>query len=41
LYITTGRENFTPADAAKQPHAGDIFACTPGGTGRLPFKFAA
>jgi len=39
LYITTARENFTPADRAAQPHAGDIFACTPGVTGRLPFLF--
>ena len=40
LYITTARENFTPADLAGQPHAGDIFACTPGVTGRPPFLFA-
>jgi sugar lactone lactonase YvrE len=39
LYITTARENFTPADLAAQPHAGDIFACTPGVTGRPPFRF--
>ena len=39
LYITTARENFTPADLAAQPHAGDIFACTPGFTGRPPFLF--
>ncbi|MFY9932354.1 MAG: SMP-30/gluconolactonase/LRE family protein [Streptosporangiaceae bacterium] len=39
LYITTARENFNPADLAAQPHAGDIFACTPGVTGRLPFGF--
>jgi sugar lactone lactonase YvrE len=41
LYITTARENFTPADLAAQPHAGDIFACTPGVTGRPPFRFGA
>jgi sugar lactone lactonase YvrE len=41
LYITTARESFTPADLAGQPHAGDIFACTPGVTGRPPFLFAA
>src|ERR1700742_2370084 len=29
LYITTARENFTSADLAAQPHAGDIFACHP------------
>ena len=39
LYITTARENFTPADLAAQPHAGDIFACTPGMTGRPPYLF--
>ena len=41
LYITTARENLTPADLATQPHAGDIFACTPGVPGRPPFLFAA
>jgi len=40
LYITTARENFTPADLREQPHAGDIFGCTPGVTGRPPFLFA-
>lgn len=40
LYITTARENFTAADLREQPHAGDIFACTPGNTGRPPFRFA-
>jgi sugar lactone lactonase YvrE len=39
LYITTARENFTPADLAAEPHAGDIFACTPGVPGRPPFMF--
>jgi len=41
LYITTARENFTPADLAAQPHAGDIFACTPGVVGRPPYLFGA
>ena len=41
LYITTARENFTPADLAAQPHAGDIFACTPGVAGRPPYLFGA
>jgi len=41
LYITTARENFTPADLREQPHAGDIFACTAGATGRLPYLFDA
>ena len=41
LYITTAKEGLTPAEQAEQPHAGDIFACTPGVTGRPPFLFAA
>ena len=41
LYITTAREGFTAADRQAQPHAGDIFACTPGVTGRLPYLFGA
>jgi sugar lactone lactonase YvrE len=41
LYITTARENFTPADLREQPHAGDIFACTPGVPGRPPYLFGA
>ena len=41
LYITTARENFTAADLRHQPHAGDIFACTPGVTGRPPYLFGA
>ena len=40
LYITTARQGYTDADRRQQPHAGDIFACTPGVTGRLPFLFA-
>lgn len=36
LYVTTARENLTEAQRTKQPHAGDIFACTPGTTGRPP-----
>ena len=39
LYITTARRTSRPADLAAQPHAGDIFACTPGVTGRPPFLF--
>lgn len=41
LYITTARENFTPADLREQPHAGDIFGCVPGVTGRPPYLFGA
>ena len=33
LYITTAREALTTAQVATQPHAGDIFACTPGAGG--------
>ncbi len=40
LYITTARENFTPAQLAAEPHAGDIFQCAPGVSGRLPFRYA-
>jgi sugar lactone lactonase YvrE len=39
LFITTAREGLTPAELAEQPHAGDIFACTPGVPGRPPFLF--
>jgi sugar lactone lactonase YvrE len=41
LYITTARENLTEAEVAAKPHAGDIFACTPGTTGRLPNLFGS
>jgi sugar lactone lactonase YvrE len=40
LYITSAWEGLTPAERAGQPHAGDIFACTPGVTGRPPYLFA-
>jgi sugar lactone lactonase YvrE len=39
LFITTARQGYTEGDRAAQPHAGDIFACTPGVTGRPPFLF--
>ena len=41
LYITCAWEGLSPAERAEQPHAGDIFACTPGVPGRPPFLFAA
>ena len=41
LYITTARENLTEAEIAPQPHAGDIFACTPGTTGRPANRYLA
>jgi sugar lactone lactonase YvrE len=40
LYITCAWEGLTPAERAEQPHAGDIFAVTPGVTGRPAFLFA-
>ena len=40
LYITCAWEGLTPAERAEQPHAGDIFACTPGVSGHLPNLFA-
>lgn len=40
LYITTARENFTPAQREAQPHAGDIFACTPNTPARPPNRFS-
>src|SRR5215469_7470854 len=40
LYITTARENLTPAEVAAKPQAGDIFACSPGVAGRPPNRFA-
>jgi sugar lactone lactonase YvrE len=39
LYITTARQGYTEADRQAEPHAGDIFACTPGITGRPPYLF--
>jgi sugar lactone lactonase YvrE len=39
LYITTARQGYTDADRREQPHAGDIFACTPGVPGRPPYLF--
>jgi sugar lactone lactonase YvrE len=41
LYITCAWAGLTPDERVGQPHAGDIFACTPGVTGRLPFLFGA
>ncbi len=39
--VATARESLTAADLRAQPQAGDIFACTPGVTGRLPYLFGA
>jgi sugar lactone lactonase YvrE len=40
LFITSAHEDFTPAQLRAEPHAGDIFCCAPGVTGRLPFRYA-
>jgi sugar lactone lactonase YvrE len=39
LYITTAREHLTAAERAAQPHAGDVFGCRPGVSGRRAFLF--
>jgi sugar lactone lactonase YvrE len=39
LYITTAREDLSTAELMAEPHAGDIFSCTPGVAGRPPFRF--
>jgi len=41
LFITTARDDTGPASAGHQSHAGDIFCCTPGTSGRPPFRYAA
>ena len=41
LYITTAYENFTAEQRRGEPHAGDIFSCAPGVTGRPAFRFTA
>jgi sugar lactone lactonase YvrE len=40
LYITSAWEGLTPGQRARQPHAGDIFACVPGVPGRPANRFA-
>jgi sugar lactone lactonase YvrE len=40
LFVTSAHEDFSPAQLRAEPHAGDIFCCTPGVTGRLPFRYA-
>ncbi len=39
LYITTAREHLTAAERAAQPHAGDVFCCSTGVSGRRAFLF--
>jgi sugar lactone lactonase YvrE len=39
LYITTARHRLTPAEATAQAHAGGLFCCRPGPTGRRAHRF--
>jgi len=41
LYVTSGSWAFTPRDWQEQPHAGALFRCRPGATGRPPHRFGA
>jgi sugar lactone lactonase YvrE len=40
LFITTAQEGFPPGGKPDQPHAGGLFVCRPGVTGRPSFRFA-
>jgi len=39
LYITTARHRLTPEEREAQIHAGSLFCCRPGPTGRQPHRF--
>ena len=39
LFITTARHRLTPEERERQVHAGGIFACKPGPTGKLANRF--
>ncbi len=39
LYITTAHDGLNPAARRHEPHAGDLFCCTPGAIGRPPHRF--
>jgi sugar lactone lactonase YvrE len=39
LYITTARHRLTPEERLSQTHAGSVFRCRPGPTGRPSFRF--
>lgn len=41
LYITTGQEGFPPGGDPSQPHAGGVFRCRPGVSGRPVNRFAS
>jgi len=40
LYVTTARDDASPADLAREPLAGGLFRCRPGARGLLPVPFA-
>jgi len=39
LFITTASSGLSPEQLAAEPHAGGVFACRPGATGRPPFRY--
>jgi sugar lactone lactonase YvrE len=39
LYITTATIALRPLERDRQPHAGGLFRCRPGQTGRAPYRF--
>jgi sugar lactone lactonase YvrE len=39
LYITTAAVALQPLERDRQPHAGGVFRCRPGQTGRAPYRF--
>jgi sugar lactone lactonase YvrE len=39
LYITTARHRLTPEEGARQTHAGSLFCCRPGPTGKPAHRF--
>jgi sugar lactone lactonase YvrE len=39
LYVTTARHRLDPSQQRAQPHAGSLFVCRPGATGRLAHRF--
>jgi sugar lactone lactonase YvrE len=40
LFVTSAREGLSAEQRAADDHAGDLFACDPGVTGRPPWTFA-
>ena len=41
LYISTARQRMTPEQLAREPLAGNVFACRPGVRGLPEARFAA